>query len=555
MKLKQRLNFGYIVVIILMIVSGLLSISALFTLNTSINHYLNGAQRADTAVKICRIDTNIAARNIREMVLNDDKTSYSAYQAKIEQNLAEIETELQALKDSDVVDSQLVQQYTDEIHQWMTVGNTIISEILAGKREAATSRILNECAPALNEVIKTAGAIDKQTDQLRSEVLQSSTRLFYGGIILIVLFVVLAIVLSALISKIVVSSIVNPVQEVEEAVLALSEGNLNSNLEYTSDDELGNLAQHLRESLETLRAYIGDIRHAMREFSNGNFDVDSDLEWKGDFVEIANSFVAFEKNMADTVIGIQQVADQVNSGAEQVAASSTDLADGASEQASITEELTATIAQMVELVSQNSEEAKEISQKVDNTGVEIVNSNAKMNEMILSMNEIQHSSNKISQIIATINDIASQTNLLALNASIEAARAGEAGKGFAVVADQVSILAAQSAEAAKESTVLIESSVKAVKSGMVIADETAKQLENVVASSKVITNEVNMIADALNSQAAAISQINSGVENINDVVQTNSATSEECAAASQEMNSLAMHLESLIRNFKIKKFD
>lgn len=161
---------------------------------------------------------------------------------------------------------------------------------------------------------------------------------------------------------------------------------------------------------------------------------------------------------------------------------------------------------------------------------------------------------EIGGTLTIISQIAESTNLLALNASIEAARAGEAGKGFAVVADQVSVLAAQSAEAAKDSTVLIESSVQAVSKGMVIADETAQQLQNVVSGSKIITEEVNGVADALEAQAESFVQINQGVNNINDVVQTNSATSQECAAASQEMSGQATTLEGLIRRFKVAKF-
>ena len=176
-----------------------------------------------------------------------------------------------------------------------------------------------------------------------------------------------------------------------------------------------------------------------------------------------------------------------------------------------------------------------------------------MQEMVEAMDEISNTSQEIGNIIAAINDIVSQINLLALNASIEAARAGEAGKGFAVVADQVSLLAAQSAEAAKESRDLIETSVSAVERGKVIADETAKQLEQVVESSKAATAEVYKIAVALEADAATMTQINQGVEQINSVVQTNSATSQQCAAASQEMSDQAGTLEQLIKSFKIRK--
>ena len=171
------------------------------------------------------------------------------------------------------------------------------------------------------------------------------------------------------------------------------------------------------------------------------------------------------------------------------------------------------------------------------------------------MNEINQASQEIDKIIATINEIATQTNLLALNASIEAARAGEAGRGFAVVANQVNVLADQSAQAAKESAALIESSVSAVEKGMVVAKETAAQLEEVAYTSKIITREVTGIAETLETQTTEMKQINIGIEQINDVVQTNSATSQECAAASEQMNNEANGLREMIRKFKVAKFE
>lgn len=372
-----------------------------------------------------------------------------------------------------------------------------------------------------------------------------------AGIVLVFVFIIINIILASIIGKLIVKSIVDPLQEVEQVAGELATGNLHSSLDYHGEDEIGQVAHSLRKSIQILGSYIDDIGQVMDEFSKGNFAAKPQGEWKGDFIGIKDSLLSFEKSMADTVTGIQEVANQLKRGAEQVAASSLDLAQGATEQAGVTQELTATIESVSDKVKMNAEDATVISKEVQNVGTDIVNSNGKMQEMVESMSDINKSSAEISNIIATINDIASQTNLLALNASIEAARAGEAGKGFAVVADQVSLLAAQSAKAAQESTTLIESSVKAVEKGMVIADETAKQLEHAVTGSRVITEKVNGVAVALEEQADVMDQIRQGVVQINDVVQTNSATSEECAAASQEMNSHAETLEELIEQFEV----
>ncbi|MBO5146529.1 MAG: HAMP domain-containing protein [Lachnospiraceae bacterium] len=554
LKLKQKINFGYQVVIGFMVLSGVISIVGLGILFGSLNSYINGSQRADIAVKMCRIDINIAARNIREMVLNDDTSSYEKYKSDVETYLTDVETELAALKETGLIDRELYERYSEALNNWETIGYEIIDRIEAGDREAATDMILTECVPALDEVVTISREIDSQTNELKENAIRNSQVTFWGILALIVVFIVIACVLAFKIGKIIVVSITEPLSEVENVAKELSAGNLHINIEYHSSDEIGSLAHSLRKSVRILGSYVDDISRSMTEFSNGNFVVEPEVEWKGDFKGILDAFLLFEKSMADTVKGIQRVADQVKSGSDQVSDSSMDLAQGATEQASITEELAATIETVSDQVSKNAKSAKNISSKVENVGAEIVHGNEKMKEMVQSMREIDESSKEIGKIIATINDIASQTNLLALNASIEAARAGEAGKGFAVVADQVSILAAQSANAAKESTILIESSVKAVEKGMVIADDTAKQLENVVAGSKIITEDVNGVAMALEAQEESFKQINAGVEHINDVVQTNSATSEECAAASQEMNSQANMLDSLIRKFKVAKF-
>lgn len=553
MKIKKRLNFGFFVVIALMVLSGIFSIIGIGTLYGKMEGYINGSQRADTAVKVCRIDVNIAARNIREMVLNADAKSIEEYKATINTNIDEIHSQLEILKNSGTLSEDLYTRYENDLNSWIEIGNKIIAKAEAGEWNTARDMILNECAPALMSSVAVSKEIDAHTDQLKQEAIKTSQLSALIGVIAVLAFIAIAIILSMMLSKTIVHSIVVPLHAVEAVANDLASGNLHSQLDYRSEDELGSLAHSLRKSVRVLGAYVDDIDRAMGEFSNGNFDVQPEVEWKGDFVGILNAFLMFEDSMAKTIRDIHSVADQVKTGSDQVAASSMDLAQGATDQASITEELTATLETVSEQITLNAENAKHISEKVDNVGKEIIGSNEKMQEMVDSMREIDSSSAEISKIIAAINDIASQTNLLALNASIEAARAGEAGKGFAVVADQVSLLAAQSADAAKESTLLIESSVRAVKKGMVIAGDTAKELNEVVAGSNLITEKVNEVAETLQQQAESISQIRDGVGQINDVVQANSATSEECAAASQEMSTQANTLEDVINKFKIKE--
>ena len=551
MHLKERIDYGYRKVITMMLISGLLSVVIIGVLFANMMHYVEDVNAADQAVKICRINVNAAARNIREMALNEDTSSYDNYEQTVKRLLSEVDSQLQILKKTEVLSDENCEEYATALSDWGEIGYSIMEEIKNGNDENATDAILNDCTPALNKVVEIAIKLDELTDEASSETVRNMVVCTVAGFVVIIVCLVFAFTLTRKTSKRVLETILEPLHAIEDVAMELTEGNLHSTLEYHSDDEIGKLAHSMRKSIRILGTYVDDIDRSMKLFSEGNFDVHPEVEWRGDFVGILNSFMAFQASMAGTIKGIQNVSNEVSGAAEQVASSSNDLADGATNQAAVVEELTATVTGVSEQVEKNSQSAKEISVKVDELGNAISESNGKMHEMVDSMHEISEASKEIDKIITTINEIASQTNLLALNASIEAARAGEAGKGFAVVANQVNVLADQSAQAAKESATLIETSVKAVEKGMVIAGQTAAQLEEVAENSKLITTEVTNIAETLETQTTEIKQINEGIEQINDVVQTNSATSEECAAASQEMSSEAESLREMIRKFKV----
>ena len=551
---KKKMNTGYNIVIILMLISGIVSMIALSSLDSSLNTFVNKINRADTAVKMCRIDINITARAIREMALNEDTSEYLAYRAKIEEKLNGVYAELEALKETEAIDEKLCDNYETEIRLWAEVGLEIVEKLEKGDRAGAIDLIFSRCVPELDALVGVSLELDNLTTELMDETVAKSKIIFWTGVIIIILFIIIATVSAIRIGKMIVSSITEPLTEIENATKELSNGNLRAVVKYEAEDEIGSLAHHLRESISTLASYVEDISVTMKAFAEGDFTVQPKTNWKGDFIAIRDSVIDFENSMAVMIRGMQHIAQQVAIGSEQIAQSSTDLASGATDQAGITEELSATITTAAQNLEFSAETAQKCSKKVADAGVSIIRSNEKMQQMLVSMGEIGESAKKISQIIDTINSIASQTNLLALNASIEAARAGEAGRGFAVVADQVSLLAAQSAQAAKESNVLIASSLLAVDKGVSIANETASQLEQVVADSKEIQKDIDGAASALKEQADSFEQIISGVDHINDVVQTNSATSEECAASSQEMSTQADELDKLIRKIKVGKF-
>lgn len=360
--------------------------------------------------------------------------------------------------------------------------------------------------------------------------------------------IILGIILTAIASH----SITKPITKVCRRLELLSQGDLHTDtVTVRSKDETGDLAAALNTTVLSLRTYITEITETLREVSLGNMTVQVNGKFEGDFAPIKESLDAIMKSLNSVLTEINESAIQVASGAEQVSNGSQTLAQGATEQASSIEELSASITEISQHVKNNADNAVEAMKNVETVNNEIQTGSKHMEDMVSAMSQIKESSNQIGKIIKTIEDIAFQTNILALNAAVEAARAGAAGKGFAVVADEVRNLASKSAEAAKNTTELIDNSLNHVKNGADIADQTEKSLQRVVESVNAVTATTKKITEASNQQAQAIEQVTLGVDQISSVVQTNSATAEESAAASEELSNHAQVMKSLVGNFKL----
>jgi methyl-accepting chemotaxis protein len=553
MNISNKLKTGYVILLVLTILISGLSLFSISEIDSNVERLANETEEANEAIKRCMIDINIAARDVREMALCTDTTQYSSYSTQVESYLTDLDAQLKTIKSTGVLDDDTYDSYVSAITSWANDAYSIVGLIQDGQQTEAISMIFSSCVPALSSLESQSEDLDTIITEQVDKMLKRSQTLFYTSIALVSVATVIAILCVFLIGSNILKSIAKPLVEINEAAREMSEGNLHFEITYESNDEIGKVADSLRSSIHTLRSYVDDISRGMEAFAEGNFTIQPTSEWKGDFIEIYNAFELFESHMADTVVGIQQVAEQVESGAQQVSATSMELAQGATDQATVMQEFTSTLEGVSNQVAENADYAEDISRRVEQVGVEISATNDKMRDMVKSMAEIEESSQKIRQIIDTINDVATQTNLLALNASIEAARAGEAGRGFAVVANQVTALATQSAEAAKESTQLIEASIREVENGMSLTASIAQQQESVATNTQTIVEEVENVATTLKSQNDSFVQLSDGITQINDVIQTNSATSQECAASSQEMSGQASVLDGLVRGFKVAK--
>jgi len=298
---------------------------------------------------------------------------------------------------------------------------------------------------------------------------------------------------------------------------------------------------------------IVELVSVAEKIADGDLDVVIEAKTRDEIGMLSSAFERMADNLNDVMTNFNSASEQVAAGSRQVSASSMALSQGATEQASSIEELTASIEEISTQTMLNAQNATQANELAEAARENAIQGNQQMKEMLQAMEEINNSSGSIFKIIKVIDEIAFQTNILALNAAVEAARAGQHGKGFAVVAEEVRNLAARSANAAKETSDMIEGSIKKVEIGTKIANNTAVALNKIVEGVTKATNLVSEIATASNEQALGINQVNQGIMQVSDVVQTNSATSEESAAASEELSSQAELLREQVSKFKLKK--
>jgi len=484
-----------------------------------------------------------------KMMLFKDAAQQEDCVANIRDNAAKVEEFLRLYEGGIISDTDrdLFNTMKTQWEKYITYIENIIELVHSGETEQAMDMVFGVAASAGETLQSTFEEIFRYNSSEGEARSKSNTELASSATFIMVVVIIAGILIAVGLGIFIAQNISRPLQKMVMAADKLALGDVNVNVDADTRDEVGNLASSFKKMIENIR----NQAMAAEKIAAGDMTVFVDIRSENDL--LGRKLYEIVETNNEVLGNIAIAAEQVASGARQVSDSSMALSQGAAEQASAIEQLTASleeISSQTDLNARNANQANDLAEAAKNYAEQ---GNRQMQEMLRAMEEINESSANISKIIKVIDEIAFQTNILALNAAVEAARAGQHGKGFAVVAEEVRNLAARSANAAKETTDLIEGSIKKTEAGTRIANETAKALNEIVAGITRAASLVNDIAIASNEQATGIAQINQGVMQISQVVQNNSATAEESASASEELSSQAELLRESVGRFKLRK--
>lgn len=375
-----------------------------------------------------------------------------------------------------------------------------------------------------------------------------------GMLIALVVVFVVGILMIVFSIKRSAAKLTKPIMELNHTAQQLAAGDLDVQLEITSEDEIGELGESIGKTVTRLKeyiVYIDETAEVLDRISSGKLSIELKNDYVGEFKKIKDALINISSSMHSVMQGISDSAGQVSIGASELAEASQMIAEGAQTQATAVQRLASTTNTVTEQVQENRRDA-ELSVEATVHVTDMMEQNQdNMKMMMDAMNEIRETSQKVVGIIQTIEEIAEQTNLLSLNASIEAARAGELGKGFAVVADEIGKLALESSKAASMTKELIGVSMEEINKGNEIAGNVMVSLEKSVSAVNDVNNIIKNTAEKAILQAENMEQIRTGIEEIAQGVNDNSAVSEETYATSEQLANQTVVLNEMVQRFEL----
>lgn len=550
LNIRGKMLLGYGTLILLIIIMTGVSLAnqrglSNLALNMYDGPYTNASVASMLGANMREMDITLTNMIVKKDTGSLDTEYHAAWQ--------NAQTHIAAVKESALLTSAQYNAIESAMSTMESSGDKIIENIKAGKIEDAAAEMSGIFDPALDTASEIAGQVAASADEAAKEARANAVSTANRVIILQDILFVIAALYAGTVALRMATSITYPIRAVAAGVQKISQGNFDVTLQNNSGDEIGTLSRQLEDTVGNIRTYIQDISRVLGHISEGDVDMEVSREYVGEFAAIKSSLNQIIDSLNHTMSQIRACCDQVKTGANNLANSAQSLAQGSARQTSAIEEFQVSLSRVAELTEQDGQNAAQVKTLSMQTWESMEKSDRQMKGMVSSMDDINDSSREIAKVIKIIEDIAFQTNILALNAAVEAARAGAAGKGFAVVADEVRNLAGKSAEAANNTTAMINKAITAVSGGMEIASETATSLQEVAEKVQKMTELLTDIDKSTNEQARAFSNMVTSADEISAVVQANSAAAEENSIASEELSSQADILDELVGRFKLKE--
>ena len=558
LKVKAKLTYVTRAFIIGLIILDLLAITGAFVLNQqTIKLTDEWLVAVELSGEMNYLTSDYRMRQFGHAVASTEEY-FTAYEQEIEEAGKRIQQVIQEYKKtiSSEKDKLL---YEQAVELWEKYEEAIGEEFFTASRnmdlETANAILLGESKEAFEDFQGVFDELQQYNTNGAAKASADANHMFIIVTVAVIVVLIGCVFIGLKISKAVVYGIVEPISQITEVALALNHGNMHAAeaITYKAEDELGILADSMKDSMHILSSYIEEISSVLKEMASGDLTKpERDItNYRGDFASIKQSLAFILKEFNSTLTRIQTVSEAVAENSVELAQAASGIAEGTTDESSALEELTATVETVATMGTDTAQKANESYDKVTRSVKEAELGSEQMQELMEEMTNITNISKEIENIITTIEDIASQTNLLSLNASIEAARAGEAGRGFAVVADQIGKLASDSAASAVTTRELILKTREEIEKGDVITHKTSEAFEKVIMDMKEFAESAKATRENADGQAHALVQISEGIEQIAKVMQNTAASAEEGTAISGQLSEEAAEMNELIHRFHL----
>ena len=444
--------------------------------------------------------------------------------------------------------------------QSLALGGSTLAQLSDGNKEAVERVTTGETGavefPVGGEQMLAAFSPIRGTQwSLVIQIPKSDYSHFINGAMLVSFTATLAVLLvSILLVLRLARSISRPVKGVTERMVALSNGDLHTQVRSVrTGDELELMTRTLDATLESMNRYISDIQQVLTQVAEGDLRTGPRVDYKGDFVLIRGSLQTITESMNETLLGFRDAADRLTDMAEQLSGQSVQLHQASLEQNQSAEELVSEVTHVKDQLADVKESSSQTRSQTEEITQRIRNANEQMAALSSAMDDISANAQQITKIAKDIEDIAFQTNLLALNASVEAAHAGEAGSGFAVVANEVKQLADKSAKAAQSATRMVNNTKTIIQNGVVLTADTADSLRAISGVSAQISTISDQLAQAVEGQESALTVMEARIDNISAIADRNLQNAGETEQSSGTLAKEAEALQSHVRKFVLKE--